>query len=263
MDDIQSSETTPVVQLAEMPVAPQPHRSSLAGGFDKTKLILPVSILIAGLMVSGAVIYSRDAGTGQNALVGGQPKVEIKKVDIEVKNAPMLGDANAPITIVEYGDFQCPFCQRYNQNVQSALVSEYVNTGKAKFIWKDYAFLGQESLWAAEAARCANDQGKFWQYHDYTYTHQGQENSGAFSKLNLKKFAQALGLNMAQFNNCLDSGKYTAFIQQETQQGSTYGVSGTPATFVNGRLVADANGNSVGAAPFSVFKSVIDQELSK
>lgn len=214
-------------------------------------------------MVSGAVIYSRGTGTGQNALVGGQPKVENKEVDIEIKNAPMLGNANAPVTIVEYGDFQCPFCQRYAQNVQSAIVSEYINTGKAKFVWKDYAFLGQESLWAAEAARCANDQGKFWQYHDYTYSHQGQENSGAFSKANLKKFAQAVGLNMAQFNNCLDSGKYTAFIQQETQQGSAYGVSGTPATFVNGRLVADGNGNSVGAAPFSVFKSVIDQELSK
>ncbi len=214
-------------------------------------------------MVSGAVIYSRDGSTGQNALVGGQQKVEIKKIDIEVKNAPMLGDANAPVTIIEYGDFQCPFCQRYAQNVQSAIISEYVNSGKAKFVWKDYAFLGQESLWAAEAARCANDQGKFWQYHDYVYSHQGQENSGAFAKPNLKKFAQALGLNISQFNNCLDSGKYTAFIQQETQQGSTYGVSGTPATFVNGRLVADPNGNSVGAAPFSVFKSAIDQELAK
>lgn len=258
MSDIQSSETTPVVQLADMPVVPQPPRS----GFDKTKLILPGAILIAAILVSGSVLYSRSPGTSnQNAAIGQKTPVVMQKADIDLKDAPMLGNPSAPVTVVEFGDFQCPFCQRYAQTNQSALVNQYVNTGKVKFVWKDYPFLGQESFWAAEAARCANDQGKFWQYHDYLYSHQGQENSGTFSKVNLKKFAQALGLNTAQFNSCVDSGKYTAFIQAENQKGSTYGVSGTPATFIDGQLVADSDGNSVGAAPFSVFQNIIDQNL--
>ncbi len=258
MDEIQTSETTPVVQLAGMPLAPLPPQS----GFDRTKLILPLAILISAVMISGAVLYSRGGVSPQTAQIS-PGAVKLQKVDIDVKDAPSLGDPNAPVTIVEFADFQCPFCQRYAQNVEPSIVSTYVNSGKARFVWKDYAFLGQESLWAAEAARCANDQGKFWQYHDYLYNHQGQENSGAFSKANLKKFAQTLGLNTSQFNSCVDSDKYAAFIQQETQQSSTYGVSGTPATFINGMLVADGQGDSVGAAPFSVFKAIIDKELSK
>jgi protein-disulfide isomerase len=254
--EIQSSDSTPVVQLAGMPVAPTPP----APGFDKTKLILPVSILIAGLLISGALLYSRQ--TAGKPVVNGNP-VPGAKVDIDLNNALMIGDAKAKVTIVEYGDFQCPFCKRYFENNQSMFVSQYVNTGKARFVWKDYAFLGQESTWAAEAARCAHDQSKFWQYHDYLYSHQGAENSGAFSKANLKKFAQAIGLNASQFNSCLDSGKYTSLIQQEAQSASAIGVNGTPATFINGRLVSDSAGNSVGAAPFATFQAIIEQELAK
>lgn len=253
------TDTTPVVQLADAPVVPEP--SSPVPRFDYGKFILPGAILVAGIMISSALLYSRTQ-TGETlpnnnqALLGGQ-------VDINLDDAPALGDKNAPVTIVAYADFQCPYCQRYAQNNKAMFISEYVNTGKAKFVWKDYAFLGQESLWAAEAARCANDQGKFWEYHDYLFANQGAGNSGIFSKLNLKKFAGTLKLNTSQFNSCLDSGKYTAFIQKESQSASSLGVTGTPTTFINGRLAADASGNSVGAAPFSVFKALIDQELSK
>ncbi len=259
MNETQSSDITPVVQLADMPVS---HPSSPSSSrFDYGKLILPGSILVAAIMISSALLYSRGQTGGpvpnnNQALLGGL-------VDIELDDAPVLGNKDAPITIVEYADFQCPYCQRYAQSNKAMFVSEYVDSGKAKFVWKDYAFLGQESLWAAEAARCANDQGKFWEYHDHLYANQGAENSGVFSKDNLKKFAAALKLNTAQFNSCLDSGKYAAFIQEESKGASNLGVTGTPTTFINGRLVADANGESVGASPFSVFKAVIDAELSK
>jgi protein-disulfide isomerase len=258
------TDAEPVVQLTDLSVAPEPYsHPPINPGFDKTKLILPVSILIAGVLISGSILYAR-YNAGQNLPVGnGVIKKPAGPVKIDLTNAPSLGNPNAPVTIVEFGDFQCPYCQRYFQQNQTAFVNDYVNTGKARFVWKDYAFLGQESIWAGEAARCANDQGKFWAYHDYLYSHQGKENSGAFSKVNLKKFAVTLGLNTAQFNSCLDSDKYATLLQQETQEGSTIGVNGTPATFINSKLVSDSSGQSVGAAPYATFKAVIDGILNK
>ena len=272
-NQLNDTDAEPVVQLTDMPVMPEPmsHSHSSVQStpstdwsvFDKTKLILPVSILIAAVLISGSVLYSRPSvGPKVGDSAGGVQK-PIGKVNIDLTNAMILGDAKAPVTIVEYGDYQCPFCERYFQQNESAFIKQYVNTGKARFVWKDYAFLGQESIWAAEAARCANDQNKFWEYHNYLYSHQGAENSGAFSKANLKKFASALGLNMNQFNKCIDTDKYASFIQQENQAASAIGVNGTPATFINGLLVADSNGNSVGAAPFATFQAVIEQILKK
>ena len=261
------TDAEPIVQLTDMPI-PSSLSSSLIdpqlptqNGFDKTKLILPVAILIAAILISGSIIYVR-SNEGQNSgLPTGVAKNPPAKVEIDLTGAMILGDAKAPITIVEYGDYQCPFCERYFKQNESAFISKYVNSGKARFVWKDYAFLGQESIWAAEASRCANDQGKFWAYHNYLYENQGAENSGVYSKANLKKFASTLGLNVGQFNSCLDSGKYTSFIQKETQAANEIGVNGTPATFINGQLVVDANGNSVGAAPLAVFQAIIDKIL--
>lgn len=255
--DIQSSDATPIVQLADAPIPPRPP---LGSGFDKSKLIMPAAILIAAVMVSGAVLNTRSSNSNNTAAIGGEPSLG-DKIDIDVSGAPMLGNADAPVTVIEFGDFQCPFCGRYHQNVQSMIVNEYVNTGKVKFVWKDYAFLGPESGWAAEAARCAQDQGKFWEYHNYLYTHQNGENGGAFTKDNLKKFASAVGLNASQFNSCLDSGKYTALIQKESQDAIAASVNGTPATFINGKMVLGSDGQSAGASPYGVFKAFIDEEL--
>lgn len=259
------TDAEPIVQLTDMPEPMMHSHPPVQPGFDKTKLILPVSILIAAVLISSALLYTR-GNTDQNAgapIAGAGAQKPVGKVNIDLNNAMILGDANAKVTVVEYADFQCPFCERYFQQNEAALISQYVNTGKIRFVWKDYAFLGQESTWAAEAARCANDQGKFWAYHDYLYTHQGKENSGAFSKLNLEKFAVALGLNTSQFNTCLNSDTYASAVQKETQAGSAIGVNGTPATFINGLLVADSNGNSVGAAPFATLQAVIDPLLKK
>jgi len=225
--------------------------------FDKTKLLIPGAIILAGLLVSTSILYGRlsaglpDQQAGQ-ALVGGLAERE-DIVEVRTDDAPFIGDKGAPVKVVEFGDYQCPFCERYFQNVKPSVISEYVDSGKVKFVWMDYAFLGQESQWSAQAARCAGEQDRFWQYHDYLYDHQGAENSGAFSIANLKKFAQALGLDTANFNSCLDSGKYASAVTRETQYGSSIG---TPATFINGRLV-------VGAVPYANIKSIIDAELNK
>lgn len=249
-----TTDTEPVVVMADAPVS-HPQSRSMFANFDKTKLILPGAILIAGLMVSGSILFARlSAGQALIAGQGQQPVVAGQKVEVKTDGSPVLGDAKAPVTVVEFGDFQCPFCRQYFENNQPSLVSNYVNTGKIKFVWEDYTFLGQESFWAAEAARCANDQGKFWDYHNYLYSHQGAENSGTFTKPKLEGFAAALGLDTASFNNCLNSDKYLSAVQQQTQYGGSVGVQGTPATFVNGVLVS-------GAVPYSQLKSAIDAAL--
>jgi len=106
----------------------------------------------------------------------------------------ITGDTNAPVTIVLYVDFQCPFCGKFFKDTEQTVLADYIKAGKVKLVSRDFAFLGDESLKAAEAARCAADQGKFWEYHDYLFTHQKGENQGNFSNLNLKTYAQALKL---------------------------------------------------------------------
>ncbi len=218
------------------------------------KYLIPGAIILAGAVIAVAVIYSvngplpKNAGKGETAAIGSMPVV--------TSGDFFLGEQNAPITVVEYGDFQCPFCGKFFKETESVLRENYIKTGKVKFIYRDFAFLGQESFWAANAARCAGEQGKFWEYHDYLYGNQRGENQGAFSKSNLKSFAAALGLDKEKFNACLDSDRYLEEIKKETKAGGEAGVQGTPANFVNGVLY-------VGALPTNSFIQIIDAELNK
>jgi protein-disulfide isomerase len=164
------------------------------------------------------------------------------------------GDPKAPVTVIEFGDFQCPFCGRYAADTAPQVEQQYVETGKVRFGFVNFAFLGSESTWAAEAAECASDQNKYWEYHDKLYSSQAGENQGAFNKDNLKKFAQDLGLNTQTFSDCLNSGKYSALIQSDTSLSSSLGVQSTPTFVINGQSV-------VGAQPFDVFQQAIDPLL--
>jgi len=128
------------------------------------------------------------------ALSDTNPKILATKLDPVTSSDFVLGNQNAPITIVLYVDFQCPFCGKFFKETEQTVLANYIKDGKVKLVSRDFAFLGDESLRAAEAARCAGDQGKFWEYHDYLFTHQNGENKGNFSNLNLKTFAKALGL---------------------------------------------------------------------
>lgn len=219
-------------------------------------------------------IFNKVNESGVANLAAVVPTTPPSKVDIKVTDEdPSKGPKDAKVTIVEFADFQCPFCGGFsglNQEVVKALkarnpgwesaeagiLSEYVNTGKVRFIWKDYPFLGKESVWSGAGARCAGEQGKFWEYHDYLFSHQKGENEGAFSKDNLKKFAIDLKLNTVDFNKCVDSAKYEAKMQDAISYGQSVGVSGTPMTFVNGRPAS-------GAVPFSQIKPIIEEELKK
>ncbi len=144
------------------------------------------------------------------------------------------GQANAPVTIEVYADFQCPYCARADAVLQQ-LVPTYIDTGKAKLIFRNMPIIGPESVVAAQAGECAADQNKFWAFADYLYAHQAGENSGALSNGNLKAIAARLGLDANTFNTCLDSGKYAAQVQQELAEGQQRGVQGTPTFFINGQ----------------------------
>jgi protein-disulfide isomerase len=136
--------------------------------------------------------------------------------------------------------------------VKPALLQQYVDTGEAQFVYKHSAFLGPESVWAAQAAECAADQGKFWEYHDLLFQRQKGENQGAFSKDNLIGFAQELGLDMTQFEPCLRDDKTLARVQADTEEGQQFGVRGTPTFFINGKPL-------VGAQPLEAFQNAIAQ----
>lgn len=219
------------------------------------KFLIPAAIVFAAVVIAIAVFYSAK-NPSQNVKNNNDKIAALATLSPVLPSDFVLGDQNAPVTIIEYSDFQCPFCANFFKETESVLREKYIKTGKVKFIYRNFSFLGQESFWAANAARCAGEQDKFWQYHDYLYGNQTGENQGAFSKDNLKGFATALGLDKEKFNACLDSEKYTDLVQEETKTGGEAGVQGTPANFINGTLYP-------GALPTATFTQIIDNELSK
>jgi protein-disulfide isomerase len=180
--------------------------------------VAAVVAVVAGLILLGQV---ESAPTAAAVVTAGKVK----------------GDAAAPVTIDEWADFQCPACRAFTLGPGRQLDETYIKDGTAKLVWHNMAFLGQESVWAAEAADCADEQGRFWDYHDKLYAEQAGENRGAFSKDNLKRFAADLGLDQPAFNACLDSDRYAAQVKAETEAGRQQGVRSTPTLFVNGQKI--------------------------
>lgn len=226
--------------------------------FDKTKLILPGAILIAALMISGSVVfYSINTGKlGANIKQPSGPTAG-EKVDVSVDNDAFIGNEKAKVTVVEFSDFQCPFCRSFWSGAYQQIKKEYIDTGKIKFVFRDYPLSFHPAAQiSAEASECAHEQGKFWEMHDKMFQEQAKQGTGTvtYGAVELKKWASQIGLNSFVFNQCLDSGKYKSEVEKDTADGSSYGVSGTPTLFVNGNPI-------VGAQPFSVFKAVIDREL--
>jgi protein-disulfide isomerase len=147
-----------------------------------------------------------------------------------------MGDPNAPVKVVEFADFQCPYCQMYWEQVEPGIVKDYVATGKVYYTYAPMAFLGQESIDSAEAAYCANDQGKFWDYRDMLFANHTGENVGDFTTAKLQAFASKLGMDTATFNQCLSSGKYKTAVDDANTFASSQGVNSTPTIMVNGKI---------------------------
>lgn len=195
-------------------------------GLDLKSYVLIIGIVVLALTVVSAFVIL-GPGSGTAAQTG----------PVEVSSDKSIGTAGVNLVVEEYADFQCPYCKQFATGPELQLRKDYVDTGKAKLVFHHMAFIGPESLWAAGAAECANEQGRFWDYHDKLFQEQGGENSGTFSRDNLKRFAGELGLNTTQFNQCLDADKYQAKVQQEVTQAQQRGVNSTPTLFVNGQLV--------------------------
>ncbi len=218
-----------------------------------TQFLLPGAILLAAILISGTLVFTRGQNGSETAQIG---KEQSKSVDIKINSDDhVLGNKDAKVTIVEYADFRCPFCERFYTQAEKQLVADYVNTGKVRFIFRNFAFLGQESVWASEAAECAAEQGKYWEYYNWLFSNQAPESDlNYYSKANLTKYAGKVGLNTTQFAPCLNSDKYSKHVADDSASGTAIGVTGTPTTFINGQKI-------VGAQPYETFKQAIDALL--
>ncbi len=172
--------------------------------------------------------------------------------------SPILGDPSAPITIIEFGDYQCEQCYAWFHETKPAIIQDYIDTGKANLVFVDFAFLGRVSIPASMATYCAEDQGMYWEYHDLLYNLQESVDGGWANSERLKAFAFSLDLDMELFESCLDSGKYSKRVQYNIQQARENGVRGTPGFFIVGPNEQQQIG---GAQPFSVFKNILDSMI--
>jgi len=192
-----------------------------------------------------------------------QPPPPFKEGDISIQGDPVMGSKDARVTLVEFTDYQCPFCGRAFRQTFPPVVAEYVKTGKLRYVIHNYPLtqLHANAFRAAEAARCAQAQGKFWEMHDRLFG-----NQKALDEKGLEDSAKALGLDTQQFQQCLTSGKYKTEIESEVEAGKKLGVTGTP-TFFLGTTGSDPNEVKAtrkigGAFPYTAFKQAIDDILS-
>jgi protein-disulfide isomerase len=215
------------------------------------KLGLIIGVIIIAIVTGIAVSLSASPSETVNLDMG-----RMHGTISTAMGSPILGDPSAPITIVEFGDYQCHQCYNWFHNTKPAIVEQYIETGKANLVFVDLAFLGLDSPKAAQASYCAEDQKMYWEYHDILYTSQEPKIDGGWANTErLKAFAFSLGLDMDLFDSCLDSGKYSKRVQYNTQQARVHGVSGTPGFFIVG---PDGQEQLGGAQPFSVFKQILD-----
>ena len=232
------------------------HLPSLAIG----ALISSIAIFVVFLGVQGM--------SGESELkLEPTPKIEsegppkVTTATFLENGSPILGDSNAAVTLVEFGDYQCHFCNVFFHSTEHKILTNYVNTGKIKMIFKDYNIIGPDSVNASHGAHCANDQGLFWEYHDILYSTWTGENNGWASSENLTKFAQEIGLEMDLWKECMENATHSHIILSSNQDARSLELTGTPAFFVIG---LDGNTTRIfGAQPYEVFENIFEIELKK
>lgn len=177
-----------------------------------------------------------------------------ERMSVSADDDPSIGPADAPVTIVEFSDYQCPYCKRFRDQTLDQLLSTY--EGKIRFVYRDFPLNGihPAAQQAAEAAECADDQGQFWAMHDLIFQGQNALAKAPGATDLFKVYAAKLKLDMEQFSTCLESGMHASEVQRDLEDGIAYGVNDTPTFFINGQLVS-------GAVPFATLAELIDQEL--
>ena len=203
--------------------------------------------IIIGIIVGGFVV-----GYGTNS--NNSETLTSEKL---IKNgSPIMGNIDAPITILEWGDYQCTFCYKFHQETLNKIDEEYIKTGKVKIIFKDFPLNGPDSKLAAEASYCAQDQQKYWEYHDELYKNWGGERTGWITREALTKFAQSTELNIEEFNKCLDVHKYQNKVDSIHNFGKEIGIDATPTFLVfNDEKIIKIRGNQ----PLEVFLKTFDE----
>ena len=207
-------------------------------------LSIPIILgIIIGGVLSGFVIDSNDSKT-------------ITYSKLVENGSPIMGNINAPITILEWGDYQCTFCYKFHQNTLDIINEDFIKTGKVKIIFKDFPLNGFDSKLAAEASYCAQDQEKYWKYHDELYKNWGGERTGWITRESLAKFAETVNLDVEKFNKCLDDHKYENKVDLLYAFGKEIGIDATPSFLVfNDQKMIKIRGNQ----PLEVFLKTFDE----
>lgn len=191
------------------------------------------ALLVAGLLIAPSL---------RSALTPVGEIIEITPEARPLANGKELGNPDAPVLVEVWEDFQCPACRTYSTDIEPLVIQNYVAPGQVRYVFRHYPFIDdraptRESDQSANASMCASEQDKFWEYHDYLFANWNRENAGAFSDKRLVAFAEALGLDMGEFNACFKENRYKDLIDQDLAAGNQAGVTGTPSVFVNGKIV--------------------------
>jgi len=234
--------------------------------FEITKVTIVIGLvfLAVGYLIGNVIPITKNSPIGtQYVLTSTIGRDQLSKPGsinfVIPKYANFQGSESANLDLVEFGDYQCPFCERFFQNTEPQIVKDYIADGKVKFYFLDFDLVGPDSITLSEGAWCADEQGKYYEYHDYAYSHQGAENSRWGSLNNVKSFASDLGLDAQKFNTCLDSKKYELRIQQLYQLGQNLGITGTPTMFIGNEKIGFTK--ITGAQPYEAFQQVINSYL--
>ena len=228
----------------------------------KPNYLIPGAIVIGALAIAGSVYFSPQAAPAPSQPIAAQgvekaPAIEPASVVLDLEGFPSLGDVDAPVLMVEFSDFTCPFCKRFVVETKDQILREYVDKGLVRFVRKDFITVGGEvGAKAAEAAHCAGDQGKYWEYQKAMLARQTEDRNSWLDVQVHSGYAKTIGLNTKTFLDCLNSGKHGERVKAATSEAASYGAGGTPHFFINGIAVS-------GAQPFSAFKQIIDAEIAK
>ena len=226
---------------------------------------LAIGAIIASITITFVIFGVNNSSNEIELSIEPTPEMDQigpKKITMDtflLNGSPILGDPNAPITLVEFGDYQCHYCNVFFQSIEKDILKNYVDTGKVKIIFKDYNIIGEDSVIASQGAHCANDQGLFWEYHDILYSNWTGENNGWASSENLAIFAQQIDLNMNKWSECMKKGSHSQIILKSNDDARTLELTGTPAFFI---INSEGKVSKLfGAQPFEVFKKIFDSQL--
>lgn len=226
----------------------------------KKKTTIPIVVAVVALIVAAVFALTSPFGDADQDATASAPGAAQPQDGSEATSGrqdPLsLGEPDAPVVLVEYSDFQCPFCGKFARDTEPELIDRYVDDGTLRIEWRDFPYIGSESYMAAHAGRAAALQDKFWEFHDAMYADQPPPNSGQVDEAYLVDVAERIGLDVPRFRKDLFSGDVAAAVAKDFREGLSRGVNGTPAFFLNGQMI-------VGAQPLDVFVRAIEQAAAK